>query len=72
MSMKRFQTLLALPFLVAGCGVAGTGASAGAAAETAAQQEAQGRAMEQRVREQVDAAYSKAAEQRRAAEADGQ
>ena len=70
--MKWFQTLLALPFLLAGCGVAGTGASAGAAAEAAAQQEAQGRAAEDKVRQQIDAAYKQAADQRRAAETDGQ
>ena len=50
---------------LAGCGVAETGASAGAAAESAAQQAAQDEV------QQVDAAYREAAEQRRAAEADG-
>jgi hypothetical protein len=51
---------------LAGCGVTETGVSAGAAAESAAQQAAQ-----DHVRQQIGAAYSEAAEQRRAADADG-
>jgi len=70
--MERLWALSALSLLLAGCGVADTRATAGAAAESAAQQAAQAGAAERRVREQVDAAYSQAAEQRRAAEADGQ
>ena len=64
--MAHPWALLMLPVLLAGCGVAGTGAAAGAAAESAAQQAAQ-----EQVREQIDAAYRKAEEQRRAAETDG-
>jgi hypothetical protein len=60
-----------LPVLLAGCGVAETGAAAGGAAESAAQQAAQSRAAQQQVPDQIDAAYREAAEQRRAAEADG-
>ena len=63
--MKRRWALLAMTLALAGCGVAETGASAGAAAESAAQQAAQDEV------QQVDAAYREAAEQRRAAEADG-
>jgi hypothetical protein len=69
--MERFCAP-ALSLFLAGCGVADTGATARAAAGSAAQQEAGARAAERRVREQVDAAYSEAAAQRRAAEADGQ
>ena len=69
--MKRRWALLAMTLALAGCGVAETGASAGAAAESAAQQAAQARAAQDEVRQQVDAAYRGAAEQRRAAEADG-
>ena len=64
--MAHPWALLMLPVLLAGCGVAGTGAAAGAAAESAAQQAAQ-----EQVREQIDAAYREAEEQRRAAETDG-
>jgi hypothetical protein len=56
---------------LAGCGVAGTGVSAGAAAESPAQQAAQARPAQDQVRQQIDAAYREAAEQRRAADADG-
>jgi hypothetical protein len=64
--MAHPWALLMLPVLLAGCGVAGTGAAAGAAAESAAQQAAQ-----EQVRDQIDAAYREAEEQRRAAETDG-
>ena len=64
--------MLALPVLLVGCGVAETGAAASSAAESAAQQAAQGRQTEDRVRQQIDAAYGQAEEQRRAAEKDAQ
>ena len=63
--MKWSWALCALTLALAGCGVAENGVSAGAAAESAAQQAAQDEV------QQVDAAYREAAEQRRAAEADG-
>jgi hypothetical protein len=44
----------------------------GTAAESAAQQAAQAQAAQDQVRQQIDAAYRQSAEQRRAAEADGQ
>lgn len=69
--MAHLWALLMLPVLLAGCGMAETGAAAGAAAESAAQQAAQSRAAQQQVPDQIDAAYREAEEQRRAAEADG-
>ena len=71
-SMGRVWALLALGLPLAACGLAGTGATTAAQAESAAQQAAQARAMQDQVRQQIDAAQNKAAEQRRAAEADGQ
>ena len=68
----RVWALLALSMLLGGCGAAGTGAMAAAGAESAAQQAAQGRAAEDKVRQQIDAAYKQAEDQRRAAEKDGQ
>ena len=70
--MKWSWALCALTLALAGCGVAENGVSAGAAAESAAQQAAQARAAQDQVRQQIDAAYRQAAEQRRAADADGQ
>ncbi len=69
--MGRIWALLALPVLLAGCGVAGTGTAASAAAESAAQPAPQAPAAEVRVQHEIDAAYSEAAERRRAAETDG-
>ena len=69
--MKRCCALLALALVLAGCGVAETGVSAGAATESAAQQAAQALAAQDQVHQQIDDAYREAAEQRRAAEADG-
>jgi hypothetical protein len=69
--MERSWALAAMTLALAGCGVAETGASAGTAAESAAQQAAQARAPQDQVRQQIDAAYRDAAEQRRAADADG-
>jgi Flp pilus assembly protein TadG len=69
--MRPVWALLALPMLLAGCGMAETGSVAGSAAESAAQQAAQSQAAQEKVRDQIDAAYRQAEEQRRAAEADG-
>jgi hypothetical protein len=71
-TMGRVWALLALALPLAGCGVAGTDATAAAEAQSAAQQAAQARAVQDQVRRQIDAAQDKGAEQRRAAEADGQ
>ncbi len=54
--------------LLAGCGLAGTGASAGAAGAEAGQAR-QGAQAEARVRERLDAAAQTAAERRRSGEA---
>lgn len=70
--MGRVWALLPLALLTAACGVAGTGATAAAQAESAAQQAAQAGAIQEQVRQQIDSAQDKAAQQRRAAEADGQ
>jgi hypothetical protein len=70
--MERSWALLLVALPLAGCGVTGTGAAAGAAAESSAQQAAQARAAQDQVRQQIDAAYRQAAEQRHAADADGQ
>jgi hypothetical protein len=70
--MERLWALLVVTLPLAGCGVAETGAGASAAAESAAQQAAGARAAQDQVRQQIDAAYRQAAEQRRAAESDGQ
>ena len=71
-AMRSVWAGLSLPVLLAGCGVAETGAAAGTAAQSAAQQAEQARTTQEEVRRQIDAAYGKAEEQRRAAEADGQ
>jgi hypothetical protein len=68
----RVWALLALSLLLGACGAAETGATAAAGAESAAQQAAQGRAAEDKVHQQIDAAYKQAEDQRRAAEKDGQ
>jgi len=66
--MERFWALLVVALPLAGCGVAGTGVGAATATESAAQPAAQAQAAQ----DQIDAAYRQAAEQRRAADADGQ
>jgi hypothetical protein len=70
--MERLWALFVVALPLAGCGVAETGASAGNTAESTAQQAARARAMQDQVRQQIGAADSQAAEQRRAAEADAQ
>ena len=70
--MGRVWALIAVALPLAGCGMSGTGATAAAEAESAAQQAARARAVQDQVRRQIDAAQDKTAEQRRAAEADGQ
>jgi len=70
--VKTLWAVVLPAVLSGGCGIAETGSGATAAAESAAQQAAQARTAEQEVRGQIDDAYRKAEEQRRAAEADGQ
>jgi hypothetical protein len=66
--MERVLALLLLACGLGGCGLAETGAAAGAGAASQAQQAAQAKQTEERVKQQIDASYSQAAEQRRAAE----
>ncbi len=63
---------LALAAALTGCGVAETGAAAAAGAASKAEEAKQAQATEARVQQQIDAAYSQAADQRRAAEAASQ
>ncbi len=59
---------LAIASILAGCGLAETGAAAAADAEAAAQAAKQAKEMEAKVQQRVDAANQTAAEQRDAAE----
>jgi hypothetical protein len=68
--MGRLWPLTALLAPLVGCGLANTGTATGAASAT--QQASQSRQTEDRVKQQIDAAYSQAAEQRRAADPDAQ
>ena len=68
--MARTFAVTTLLMLLAGCGLAETGSAGVAGAESAAQQAAQAKQTEDRVTQQIDAAYQQAAEQRRAAEPD--
>ena len=69
--MWRVLILLGLITSLGGCGLAETGTAAATQGQSAAEQAAQARKTEARVRQEIDAAYQKAAEQRAAAEADG-
>jgi hypothetical protein len=70
--MGRAWQLIVLVSLLGGCGVADTGAAASAGAQAAGQQAAQAKRTEDQVRQQIEAAAGQDADQRRAAEADGQ
>ena len=70
--MTRALALLSLILSLTGCGVAETGTAAATAATARAAEIRQGQATEARVREQLDAAYKQAAEQRNAADAASQ
>jgi hypothetical protein len=70
--MGRLTALLALVSCLGGCGLAGTGTAATAGAASEAQQADRAKQTEARVKQQIDASYQQAAEQRRAAEADRQ
>jgi hypothetical protein len=69
--MGRACVIVALLAPLAGCGLAETGTATASGAANVAQEAAQARQTEDRVRDQIDAASRQAAEQRRAAEADG-
>jgi hypothetical protein len=70
--MGRVWVLLGLLGPLTSCGLAGTGTATATGAASAAQQASQARQTEERVKQQIDAAYSQAAEQRRAADQDAQ
>jgi hypothetical protein len=67
--MARSLVLLSLMLSLTGCGVAETGAVAASAAAAKAEEARQGLKTEARVREQLDATFKQAADQRNAAEA---
>jgi hypothetical protein len=70
--MGRVWALLASMLSLSGCGLAETGTAAATGASAQAQQAAQAKTTEERVKQQVDAAYQQAADQRAAAESQGQ
>jgi hypothetical protein len=67
--MARSLVLLSLMLSLTGCGLAETGTAAATAAATKAEEARQGLKTEARVREQLDATFKQAADQRNAAEA---
>jgi Na+-transporting methylmalonyl-CoA/oxaloacetate decarboxylase gamma subunit len=69
---RQWAVLILLVPVLAGCGVAETGAAGASAAESAAQQAAQAQSTQAEVRKQIDAAYQEDAERRRAADRVGQ
>ena len=68
--MRRLLALLAAASSLCGCGLAETTTAAGAGAASQAQQAAQAKQTEERVKQQIDASYQQAEEQRRAADAE--
>jgi len=58
--------------MLAGCGLAETGATAAAGAASAAQQAKQAKETEAKVQQQINAAYQEDAARRKAAEAEAQ
>ena len=70
-SMRGVSAALAL-FLLAGCGLAETGATAAAEAKAAAEQAKQGKELEEKVRRDVDAAQKAQAEALSKAEQDNE
>lgn len=70
--MTRMWALPALMLTLSGCGLAGTGGAAAAGAAAEAQQAQQAKTTEEHVQQQVDAANKQAADQRAAAESQGQ
>jgi len=67
--MLRWLALLSILLSLTGCGLAETGAAAAAGGVSAAQQARQAKETEQRVQQQVNEAFQKAAEQRQSADA---
>lgn len=68
--MGRWCAVFIAAGALSGCGLAETGTAAGAGAASQAQQAASAKRSEERVKQQIDDAYSHAAEQRAAADAD--
>jgi hypothetical protein len=66
-AMQRILVLGGLCALLAGCGLAGTGAAAAGGSAAEAQQAAQARQQEERVRQQVEAINQQAADREHAA-----
>ena len=65
-----YRSLIAATLLLlAGCGLAEVGAAGATAATSKAEELRQAKQTEARVRQQIDAAYEQAAQQRKAAEA---
>jgi len=67
-----FTATLLVGALLAGCGLAETGAAAAAGGASQVEQVRQAKQTEARVQKQLDAAYQQAADQRRAAETESQ
>ena len=72
MDRARALLLLILASALGGCGLAGTTTAAGAGAASEAQQAADAKRTEAQVKQQIEASYSQAAVQRRAADTDAQ
>jgi uncharacterized membrane protein len=65
-------TLLAMLLALAGCGLIETGATAAAGGASAAQQAKQAKETEDKIQQQINAAYQQDAARRKAAEAEAQ
>lgn len=70
--MERALALLLLTGCLSGCGLAETTTAAGAGAASQAKQAAEAKQTEARVKQQIEASYSQAAEQRHAADKEAQ
>jgi hypothetical protein len=70
--MKRMLTVMLMPSMLGGCGLAGTSGAAATAGAAAAEQAGEARDTLDRVESDIEAAQQAAAEARRAAEADAQ
>jgi hypothetical protein len=70
--MGRAWAALALLTLLGGCDLGGSGAAATAGTASAAQQASEAHKAGERVRQRLDAAGQQAAQQRQAADPDGQ
>jgi hypothetical protein len=68
----KFLALPAMLLALTGCGLAETGATAAAGGASAAQQAKQAKETEQKLQQQIDAAYQQDAARRKAAEAQAQ